>query len=405
MEQKLEPKFLAEQSISLQEAVEEASFWYYIFSRNNWKEEAGGQLRAYISEKYDLNATWLEKFTSDESEKALHTLCLNQGMNAELTISIKSEEAYEINLKYKRNKWHIPEQYLRLEHYKKITKNMPLEEKMLYLQVLKAMPQQKEEIKKLVKSYLEVTPFQPEDYDFIAKQIAACCVLSEEEYRKVLKESIKACILCFAAFVMLTAFLICNGMVSSYEMIGFEGVKRTFCESLASVLIGFMLVGCLIHWLFTYCRGKKRKKEKPRKLLVVLASFFSVMFAFMAAREVVTGIGAYKDMRNHATIEKESVESEMEMPMTWDGLEAMTLENPAVYLHMQNDVPTGYYLCADNTDLRFDLGDCESAKVAIEARINENLTVYYYQHSHVIERICIGNEVLVDENLIKDKEE
>lgn len=368
----------------------EDAFWYYLFTENLWKKESGEELRTYIAERYPFEETWLEKYIAND----VYTLCINQGMNAELKICMKSKDVCEVNFLYRWNKWSEPESHFSLERYKQITKDMSQEKKLLYTLVLKVIPQQKAEVEKLVKDCLEKTPFKPEDYDFIAKQIAKCCAMSEEENRKVLKESIKMFGSIFMGIVMLVLFFVCNVLVSGYDVIGVEGLKRAFFESFGSVLIGIMVLGCLLHWL---CKSRSKEK-KPRKFIKVLAVIFCVLFSIMTVREAAKCIGACMDMKNCNQIEETDT---LEASQTWEGLETVVLEAPKVYIKTENDIPTGYRLGADDTTMRFELGASENVKEIIEAHADETLTVYYYQHSHVIEKICSNDEILVGEEEVE----
>ena len=136
-------------------------------------------------------------------------------------------------------------------------------------------------------------------------------------------------------------------------------------------------------------------KVQSRFLLALGRIFFAItlLYTTTVLRPV---IGSFIDRNNLKAMEANI--GDEGRPWTWDGLEQITLKKPSI-LHPTRgrySDHSHYRLYAENIIFPFILGDDTYNATRIEQQLENEITVYYYRHSRVIERICIVNKCIDD---------
>ncbi len=375
--------------IKLQEITNSGDFWPYLLTHGFLENESGRQLSQYIEERYVISSEWLSEFTSYERKNNnpyVKTIFIHEWQGDQLTLELHPHKAI----------LHCAETKTEKE-YRRCIHDLSPEEALLYVPTVRIHPSRLATFQKHIFQLLEATSFRKEDYRYISEQIAKSCLLSDNECNtlKVHRKEVVASIL--LAIYLVFHSLYFDTAAQGYMAIGEEGLWYAFYIGIFDLPVPIALT--ILAGTYAWDKYKRNKtatnKIQSRFFLTIGSIFFAVTF-FYTSTVMRPIIGSFIDRNNLKKMEANI--GDKGRPWTWDGLEQITLKKPSILRPTRGRYSdhSHYSLYAENIIFPFNLGDDADNAKRIEKQLENEITVYYYRHSRVIERICIGNKCIDD---------
>lgn len=385
-------------TVTFEEIRGEKRFWNYFltyafFRGHNRQQEE--RLMEYMSLHYPMDCAWNSEFTTckvkNDRFEFVKMLAFNR---SRYQICF-----YEDRIEYTRMaSWQKKEPIRRmgLKEFRKITKTWDATQCLLLCPLVLVEKKQEEKFLRIVREGLRGLDICGADADVIAQMILECRKKTEEETAedKTAKRTIRG----VSGFLIIGAIsFVVHKALPTTSWIGEEGLRRAVVNGFVYLpAMLYMIIGAIVGIICMNINSYRLEKEKHMSSIESgkgIARFLGVAMILLiciwvkvTVRDVSIGAGALIDQKNLT-------------------VRAIVLEEPTVKVHKRSygknayKGPLYFEIKADNLEKSFKIPASYKLKDAIEAQVEagEEITVYYYEHSRVVKKVCGGEEVLVGE--------